>query len=415
MSRLRIVLLAVTTIVAVVVVGLTLLHRERTRDYLAKPPPSSPQAKVDIAPPTPATAPALSPTPTQAEAPVAVVPPATSPVAAAPTTPVVPTPPTTQAAPPPPPPAVSPPPANEDGIALLPGAKLAAPAPAPAAAVNDAAMFVGFAPGGRVLVARASGRMEFIHLATGQRQAIEMKLAGPRAVAVSPAGDRVAVANAESADIWHVTSSTKTHLAGGDVAAIAFARGGQLITGHSGGDVKIWDGPTWTSATTLRPNVGAVAHIAQSPTTAHLAVIGASGGVAVCDIGDHTVKQRLGADQAWSSVAFASDGHTIAAAGTHGIAMWDTMLWQTRPAPGGNEAANHVAFWRGGTVLVTASSDGAIRIYDLATRQPLTTLSGAKEPIVSIDLSDDGRTIAAVNGAAVTVWDSVARSSRQLQ
>jgi WD40 repeat protein len=64
---------------------------------------------------------------------------------------------------------------------------------------------------------------------------------------------------------------------------------------------------------------------------------------------------------------------------------------------------------------VTASSDGAIRIYDLATRQLLTTLSGAKEPIVSIDLADDGRTIAASNGAAVTIWDSVARSSRPLQ
>jgi WD40 repeat protein len=75
-----------------------------------------------------------------------------------------------------------------------------------------------------------------------------------------------------------------------------------------------------------------------------------------------------------------------------------------------------VAFWRGGTVIVTANSDGAIRIYDMATRQLLTTLSGGgKPPIVSIDLADDGRTIATANAAGIVIWDSTARTSRLLQ
>jgi WD40 repeat protein len=167
----------------------------------------------------------------------------------------------------------------------------------------------------------------------------------------------------------------------------------------------------------MNPKVGAVARIAQSSATAHVAVIGASGGIAVCDLGDRSVKQRLAADQAWSALAFAPDGHTLAATGAHGTAMWDTILWQPRPAPGGKDPATHVAFWRGGTVIVTAGADGAIRIFDLATRQVLTTLSAAgagNAPIVSIDLADDGRTIAASNAAGVTIWDSVARSSRAI-
>jgi WD40 repeat protein len=297
---------------------------------------------------------------------------------------------------------------------VKPGAGAPQP-PAIAEAAGDATAFVAFAPGGRVIIARASGRIEFVDLATGQRQPIEMKLGSPRAVALSPAGDRIAVANAESADIWHVTSSSKTHLAGGDVTAILFARGGQLVTGHSGGELKIWDGPNWTNAVTLAPKVGAVAHIAQSPTTAHVAVVGAGGGVAVCDIGDHQLKQRLGAEAAWTSVAFAPDGRTIAAVGAGGIAMWDTILWQKRAAPGGKEPATDVAFWRGGTVIVTAGGDGAIRIHDLATRQLLTTLrAGGNAPVTSIDLAGDGRTIAAGNAEGVTIWDAVARSSRAL-
>jgi hypothetical protein len=35
--------------------------------------------------------------------------------------------------------------------------------------------------------------------------------------------------------------------------------------------------------------------------------------------------------------------------------------------------------------------------------------------VVSIDLADDGRTIATSNAGGVTIWDSVARSSRRLQ
>jgi WD40 repeat protein len=302
------------------------------------------------------------------------------------------------------------PPANEDGVALLPGVT---PAATPAAA-SDAAICVTFAAGGRLLVARASGRIELIDVTTGQRQPLDVKLLAPRVVALSPAGDRVFVANADAAEIFHITSSSKTRIAGGDVTAAAFSRTGGLLTGHAGGEVKIWDTPGWQNVATLRPNVGAVARIMPSPATAHLAVIGASGGVAVCDVNDQQVKQRLGAQQAWTAVDFAPDGRTIAAAGPAGIAMWDTMLWQTRAAPSvpADQPPTHVAFWRGGAVVVTASADGAVRIYDVATRQLLTTLAAGNVsgPIASLALGADDRTIAVAAGAQVTLWDSAARS-----
>ena len=409
-TRLLLLLGVVVPLVAIVVIAVV-LNRERTHDYAAKPLP--PQAKF-----SPTTSPATMPAVVEPSEPLAVMPTPTLPTpgpeqtpSASPTTlpaPTVTAPFASTS------PSAAPP--NEDGLALLPQVKPPAPAPVPVAAevANDTATFVAFAPGGRLLVVRASGQMAFLNLATGQHQPIDMKLAAPRAVALSPAGDRIVVANAESADIWHVTSSSKTHLAGGDVTAIAFGRGGKLLTGHAGGELKIWDGPAWTNATTMSPNVGAIAQMAPSPASGHFAVIGASGGVAVCDAGDHTLKQRLGADQGWTSLAFSPDGRTIAATGAHGVAMWDTILWQKRPATGGSDAVVHVAFWRGGTVFVTTAADGAIRIYDLATRQLLTTLSGGNTPVVSIDLSDDGRTIAVTDRGGVTIWDSTTRAARRL-
>jgi WD40 repeat protein len=388
MSRSRITLLAVATLVAVVAVAVILIQREHAReDVVVKPPPAAPsqqqqQQQATLETPT-SPADAITPAPPTTTT--------TSPVApfAASTTP----------------------PPSEDGVALLPSIKPDEPA---ALNATDAATCVAFAPGGRLLVARASGRLQFVDLATGQRQAIKMKLPSPRAVALAPAGDRIAVANAASADVWHVASAHQTHLAGGDVTALLFGRGGPLYTGHAGDELKVWASPSWTSSTTLRPNVGGVTQLAESPSSAHVAVIGASGGVAVCDVGERAVKQRLGADQAWTSVAFAPDGRTIAAAGPRGVAMWDTILWQPRPAPGGAEPATDVAFWRGGTVIVAAGADGDIRIYDLGTRQLMTTLSGKGGKIVAIDFADDGRTIAAITADGIVTWDSVARTSRAL-
>jgi hypothetical protein len=417
MSRSTRLLLLFAVVPLVAIVAIVLLNRQRTRDYAAKPLPP-PQAKP--VPPTttsPATMPAAV---VPSESPVAVMPTPTPATLAAPapepTLPQVSEPTTTPTvASPAPPPAASTPAPNEDGIALLPSLKPPAPAAVAAEAGHDAATFIAFAPGARLLVVRSSGQMEFLNFATGQHQPIELKLPAPRAVALSQAGDCIVVGNAESTDVWHVTSSSKTHLAGGDVTSIAFARGGQLLTGHAGGEVKIWDGPAWTNATTMSPNVGAIVKIASSPASAQFAVIGASGGVAVCDAADHTLKQRLGAEQAWTSAAFSPDGRTIAAVGAQGVTMWDTILWQKRAAPGGSDDAMHVAFWRGGTVVVTTAADGAIRIYDLATRQLLATLSAGNTPVISIDLADDGRTIATSNAGGVTIWDVLARSSRQLE
>jgi WD40 repeat protein len=292
-----------------------------------------------------------------------------------------------------------------DGIAVIPRT-----APTESTAITgDAATHVAFSPGGRLLVARAGGRIDFVDLVTGQRQPVGLKLAGPRAVALSPDGGRIAVAAAGGTEIWHVLSASRTRLEAGDVRALAFAPGGlTLATADASGVIKLWDTTSWATTATL-PGGRGVNAITFSPGRARLAVAG--DGAAIWNLAERKIEKRLLATSC-AAIDFAPDERTLATASNQGVTTWESVFWQTRAVLGG--PATHVAFWRGGSVVVVAGSDGMIRIWDLATGGLLTTLTGMNGPITSMSLSSDSRNIAACGGAGVILWDAATRTSRKL-
>lgn len=72
------------------------------------------------------------------------------------------------------------------------------------------------------------------------------------------------------------------------------------------------------------------------------------------------------------SVAFSSDGDTLATGSADDtVKLWD-ITNPARPQPRGQPLANHtdqvnsVAFARNGTTLATGSEDGTVRLWDLA-------------------------------------------------
>ena len=67
---------------------------------------------------------------------------------------------------------------------------------------------------------------------------------------------------------------------------------------------------------------------------------------------------------------------------------------------------NSVAFSPGGTTLAAGSTDGTVRLWDMATHRQITTLTGPTGAVNSIAFSPEGKTLATGNADhTVRLWD----------
>ncbi|MGW3369371.1 protein kinase domain-containing protein [Streptosporangium canum] len=112
----------------------------------------------------------------------------------------------------------------------------------------------------------------------------------------------------------------------------------------------------------------------------------------------------------WESAAFAPGGRVLAYANLGVARLWDP----TRLAPIGGpltaDAGSAGVFSPDGRTLAIPRRDGsAVTLWDVATRQSLTTLETGTGPVMALAFSGDGRRLAAGVGGAggkeIQIWD----------
>ncbi|MEO2035699.1 MAG: Gfo/Idh/MocA family oxidoreductase [Planctomycetaceae bacterium] len=147
-----------------------------------------------------------------------------------------------------------------------------------------------------------------------------------------------------------------------------------------------------------------VLSLAFNPDGKHLAA-GSYGTLRIYDTAEHkqTAEIKLGNGYA-SDLEFSPDGQTLLVAGYQSVTVCRTDPYRSlRTVKAHRGQVTSLAFSPDGTRLATASDDGTIAFWDVAslldgTSAPQLTIKALDQPVSGIDISPDGKWLASASG-----------------
>jgi transcriptional regulator with XRE-family HTH domain len=217
----------------------------------------------------------------------------------------------------------------------------------------------------------------------------------------------------------------------GRLSTVAFSPGAKMLATatDSDGTVRLWDPATRKQLGRITGPTDLVYAVAFSHDGKALAIAGGDGTVRLWDPATHEPLGRLiapidrltaliGRPPPITAMAFSHDGKTLVTASYDGtVRLWDLATHQPLGRlPGHIDVGNAVAFSPDGKTLATGEGfHGTVRLWDPAKRKPLRRLADHTEPmdtegLDAVAFSPDGKTLAIAGGdGTVRLWDPATR------
>lgn len=259
---------------------------------------------------------------------------------------------------------------------------------------------------------------QFAPAAIGVRHGFRARL--PQVLSYSPDGNALAIGTEDGGVLIYDTATGQPlrTLSGHRRRVFAVAYGERaLVTSARNDDVRLWDPITGAALTTIPEHQDWAWPVVLSP-SGDLLVTGDSGGVVrLWDLPGGTLRNTCPTTGRGFAYSAAVSERLFAASYENGTAcVWDIATGaQTVDLTGADGALYRIAFSPDGNLLATAGAGGAVRLWDAATGRQVAELSGHTERVYTTAFHPQEPILASADmGGGVRLWDTATGEPRQV-